>query len=184
MNEYKLRKDYHNISKSVIDKVANIIKDGDITDPKHKDTINEYMRAVDYNYCNILCEFISSLFNVDRAEVLSCDKRSDITHARWMYWNTLYYMFKKSYREIAIISSLEGETKDVSTVHKGIESLGYEMKTDILLKDKWNIIQQFVFIGKHPNAYDTPFSDIISKPINITVHKPKNVNVTIIDNND
>ena len=184
MNEYKLKKDYHNINKNIIDKVANIIKDGDITDPKHKDTINEYLKSVDYNYCNSLCEFIASLFNVDRADLLSCDKRSDITHARWMYWNTLYFMLRKNYREISTLSSIEGCRKDISTIGKGIETLNFEMKNDILLKSKWNIIQQFVFIGNHPNAYDTPFSDVISKPLNITVRKPKNVKVTIIDDND
>ena len=70
MNEYKLRKDYQNINKSIIDKIANIVENGSIANPKHKDAINEFMKTVDYDYCNSVCEFIASIFNVNRDDLL------------------------------------------------------------------------------------------------------------------
>lgn len=179
MNEYKMRKDYQNINKSIIDKISNIVQSGSIANPKHKEAINEFMKATDYDYCNSLCEYIASLFNVNRAEILSYDKRKDVTYARWSYWHTLYYSFRKSYREIAVMSSLEGEIKDISTIRKGIESLNYELKANDMLRKKLGMIKQLIYIGEHPNSYDTPFSDAISKDIHVMITRPKGVKIDI-----
>lgn len=184
MNEYKLRKDYQNINKSIIDKIANIVENGSIANPKHKDAINEFMKTVDYDYCNSVCEFIASIFNVNRADILSCDKRSDITHARWAYWHTLYFSFKRTYREIAIISSLEGELKDISTIRKGIDSLQSEINGNSLLKNKISMIKQLIYIGNHPDSYDTPFSDVVSKDIHVMIKKPKGISIDVIEDVD
>ena len=184
MNEYKLRKDYQNINKSILDKIATIVQSGSIANPKPKEAINEFMKKVDYDYCNSLCEFIASIFNVNRAEILSYDKRSDITHARWAYWYTLCYSFKRTYREIAIMSSLEGEIKDVSTIRKGIDSLQFEMKTNPMLRSKISTIKQLIYIGEHPNSYDTPFSDAINRDIHVMIKKPKGVSIDVIEDVD
>ena len=81
MNVEKLKKNYQGIDKNILEKVSEVIRKGEIGEEKNKSLIKKYLEEVNYDYCNNICEFICSLFHVDRSEVLSSDGRSDITHA-------------------------------------------------------------------------------------------------------
>lgn len=177
MNEKKLKSDYQNINKNIIDKVSNIIKNGDITNPIYKKDINELLRTIDYDYCNSIGEFVASICNVDRADILAKDKSTDIVHARCLWWYSLYFMLRKNYREISIISSIEDVEWSYEAVSAAITRIQSELQTDYVLQNKWDFIKKMIYIGKHQDAYDTPFSDTIGRKIKI--YKPKNIEIEI-----
>jgi len=177
MNERKLKSDYQNINKNVIDKVINIIKDGDITNPKYKDLINDCLNAVDYDYCNSIGDFVASICNVDRADMLSKDRSLNIVNARSLWWYALYFMLRKSYREISLISSMEDIEWTYDSIGHAINRIQNEFKSDSILRNKWDIIKKLIYIDKYPDSYDTPFSDFIGRKVRII--KPKNLEIEI-----
>lgn len=179
MNENKLKKDYHNINKNIIDKVANIIKEGDITDPKNKELIKEYLANTDYEYCNCIGEFVASIFGVDKCDILAKDKSIELVHARCLWWYALYFMLRKSYREISILVNLEDVTWNEKSICVSINRIQEELTNNIELQTKWDIIKKMIYIGEHKNAYDNPFS--MSMGYKIRVYKPKGVKIEVIE---
>jgi len=175
MNEYKLKGDYKNIKKNLLDKIEEIVADGDIYADENKDIINDFLQKVDYNHCNSVCEFIASLFNVDRADILTCDKHNGLVHARWMYWKTLKFIFLKTHREIAVLSSIEGHFVNAASINIGIKNLEEEMKMDYLLQQKWDIVKKLVYLGKDRK------DEMPKEDMNVKILKPKGVNIDIVD---
>lgn len=179
MNENKLKEDYQNIYKNTINKVANIIKEGDIKDPKNKDLIKEYLNNTDYEYCNCIGEFIASLFGIDRADMIVKDKSIEVVHARGLWWYALYFMMHKSDREISIMMELSDATWKETSICLCRNRIKDELKLDIDLRYKWDMIKKMIYIDKHPNAYDEPFSAPIGYKIKI--FKPKGIDVQIVE---
>ena len=181
MNELKLKKDYMNIPGKTISEIEKLIDNGTIYDATNKEKIKEILRSVDFNTINSIGDFISSIFGVDRADVLSSDKTVEITHARWMWWYSLYFMLHKSYRMIAIFTSLEHGKRDPSIIALGINKLQAEMKNNYDLRRKWDIIKKMIYLGMHPNDYDDPFADGYHPREKIKISKSKNVDIEIIN---
>lgn len=179
MNENKLKKDYQNINKNIIDKIAHIIKDGDITDEGNKEAIKEYLSTSDYNYCSCIGEYIASLFGVDKCDILSKDKSINLVHARSLWFNAMRFMLRKSYREIAVLISLEDVSWSEATIADAVRRIEDELKNNIDLQAKWDIIKKMIYIGKHPNAYNNPFS--APTGYKIKVFKPKNIEIEIVE---
>lgn len=182
MNESKLKKDFQNINKNIVDKVYNIAKDNDITNPEYEPLIKELMGSVDYDYANSLAEFIASLFGVDRCDMLTKSKSVNIVHARELWWNALYFLMGKNYKEIALITTLEDSTWRKVSIGIGINRVSVEMKNNYELQNKWDIIKKMVSVGKH----DSSCNDNTGEPIKykVKVYKPKNVNIEIVEENN
>ena len=179
MNESKLNKDYQNINKAIIDKVYNIINNGDITNPKYKPIIKELMESVDYNYANSIGEFVASLFGVDRCDMLSKDKTINIVHARSLWWNALYFIMGKSYKEISTISSLEDIVWNYNSVCESINRIGNEINNNYELQNKWDIIKKIIYIGKHEKSGDNNIGGSIKHKVKI--YKPKDVDIEVVN---
>ena len=183
MNVEKLKKNYQGIDKNILEKVSEVIRKGEIGEEKNKSLIKKYLEEVNYDYCNNICEFICSLFHVDRSEVLSSDGRSDITHARWMYWNALSFMLKLTYREISVLSSVDGAKVSLSAISLGIGCLQEDMRTNMLLRNKWYAVKQMIFVNDNPDRYEEPFSEPIGHPIShVHIVADKNVKFDIENN--
>jgi len=176
MNELKLKNNYKNIENDVINKVEEIIKKGNITDPKYKDIIKEYMNSVDFDYCNCIGDYVASLFGVDRSDMLSFDKRENVVRARWMWWLALHFIFKFSYRNIMIIVSIEGNVANKDVICRGISNIQEEMKSNSLLTNKWNIIKKMASADNHFASIE---ENKENKDIQISVYKKKNTNVKV-----
>lgn len=179
MNENKLKKDYQNINKKTVDYIANVIKSGDITDPKNKELINEYLKNTNYDYSNCIGEFIASLFNIDRCDMFAKDKSVTIVHARTMWWYAMYFMLHKSYREISIFSSLENIEWNENSVCRAVNRLQEEMKASFDLQYKWDIIKKMIYIDNHLLSYDNAFSAPVG--YKVKVFRPRGVEIEIIN---
>ena len=46
------------------------------------------------------------------------------------------------------------------------------------------MIKQLIYIGNHPDSYDTPFSDVVSKDIHVMIKKPKGISIDVIEDVD
>ena len=182
MNENKLKREMQNVSENIINKLQNVIKDGDITDPRYKGLINDFMNGVDYTYCNCLGEYISSLYGIDRADLLVKDKTVNVAYARAMWWMAMRFMLNKPFSEIAVITSLENIEWSTSSITQSVNRLGEEMRDkngSYELKYKWDLVKKLIIIGRKPNDYDAPFSSTYG--YKIRVMKPHNVNVEVVD---
>lgn len=182
MNENKLKREFSNVSENIIDKLQRVIKDGDITDPKHKSLINEFLNGADYTYCNCLGEYISSLFGIDRADLLAKDKTVNVTYARAMWWLAMRQMLNKQYSQIALMSSFENVEWDTNTVIQVVNRLYKEIGNkngSYELKYKWDLVKKLIIIGRKPNEYDAPFSSTYG--YKIRVMKPRDINVEVVD---
>lgn len=179
MNESKLKRDYHNINNKVINNIANIIKNGDITDEANKEAINEYLRNTDYDYCNCIGEYIASLFGVDRCDMFSKDKSVTLVHARTLWFLAMRFMMHKSYREIAIMVSLEDVSWAEQSIIEAVRRIQDELKVNMDLQYKWDIIKKMIYLSFQPLSYDNPFSDTIG--YKVRVFKPRNVEVEVVE---
>ena len=88
MNESKLRENYKNIQNNTFKEITKILKNNN------------------YDVYNNLSDFIASIFNVDRSDMLSKSLDRDICRARWMLWAALYNFYEKTYEEIAAMTGL------------------------------------------------------------------------------
>jgi chromosomal replication initiation ATPase DnaA len=181
MNEIKLKKDYMNIKEKTLSDIEKLIDNQSLYSEKNKEKLKEVLREVDFNTINTIGDFISSIFGVDRADMLSSDKTTEITHARWMWWLAMYFMLHKSYRMIAILTSLENGNRNPSIIANGVCKLQEEMKVNSDLRRKWEIIRQMIYLGKHPDNYHDPFSEGYRPKEKIKISKPKNIEIEIID---
>jgi len=180
MNEIKMRKDYRDLGERTISDIERVIENGEIYSPKNKAKLKDILQKMDFNSANAIGEFTASIFGVDRADLLSSDRTMEVTYARWMYWYALYFMCRKSYRMIAILTSLETNGHKPDAICSGITKLQTEMKVNNSLQQKWDVIKKMIYIGRHPDAYDNPFSDPM--PIqHVKVIKPKNVEIEIVE---
>lgn len=182
MNEEKLKREFANVNRNIIDKLQNVIKDGDITNPKYKGLINEFMNSVDYTYCNCIGEYIASLFGIDRCDMLAKDKTINVTYARNMWWLAMRYMLRKSFGEIALISSFESIEWDESTINHSVSKINKEIEDNFELRYKWDMVKKLIAIGKNGNAYDNPFS--AKYGYKIRVMRPKNVEVEVVEDKE
>ena len=163
MNESKLRENYKNIQNNTFKEITKILKNNN------------------YDVYNNLSDFIASIFNVDRSDMLSKSLDRDICRARWMLWSALYNFYEKTYEEIAKLASYEDNTTTGSGVLQGIKKLNEEMQNSINLKDKWFQVRQLITLGRSPHTYSNDFSKTMGyKPQRIKVCVPKDVEVDIV----
>ena len=163
MNESKLRENYKNIQNNTFKEITKILKNNN------------------YDVYNNLSDFIASIFNVDRSDMLSKSLDRDICRARWMLWSALYNFYEKTYEEIAKLASYEDNTTTGSGVLQGIKKLNEEMQNSINLKDKWFQVRQLITLGRSPHNYSNDLSKTMGyKPQRIKVCVPKDVEVDIV----
>lgn len=172
MNESKLKQDYRNINKKCIEEIEKL---KDSSEQICNESIKEYLKDIEYNYYNNLCDFIASIFNVDRADIISSDKRMNVVRARWMFWMALKFLLKKTNQEISSLTDLEGKFFNASSISFGINNIQSEMKNDFLLAGKWEVIKKMILPPKEIKDEDS------KEEMTIKIIKPKGVILDIIE---
>jgi len=177
MDETKLKRDYADNPKWVIAQMSRIVENGGLADEGNRGTIMKFLQDVDYDNANAIGEFVASIFGIDRAGLLGKNKTVENIYARDMWWMALYYLLKKSYREIWIMSNFETEIDGRDRISKGIEKLKDDMKTNFDLCNKWDIISEMVRLGKHPGDYENGFSAPVGREVRVIA--PQNIKISV-----
>lgn len=126
MNETKLKKDFIYIR-------DNTIKE-----------INDILEGYVYDWRIFISSFISSIFGIDEADLLSKDKSILTSRARWMYWYCLYMYCGEGYESISKMDSIDGASFTPSTVANGIFRIKLIIDKDPFYNEKWHIIKSII----------------------------------------
>lgn len=106
--------------------------------------INDILKRHDYDWFISISYFISSLFSVDGADLLSKDKSSPVVYARWMFWYALYNFCGKNYKSIADFCTVDGVSFKVPTIMEGIQKIKTMIDTEPFFHEKWYIIKSII----------------------------------------
>ena len=162
MNEQKLKKSFSDIKSNILYEVSKVLRNSN------------------YEVYDNLGDFISALFNVDRADMMSKDLDREVCRARWMWWLALYTYYDKSYENIASLSSFEDSKVTVDSVGYGINKIQEEMKNSVNLRDKWFQVKSLITLGKSPNNYSNKSTDVLGYKPKVKISISKDVDLELI----
>lgn len=108
----------------------------------------DILRKYDMNWEISLSYFVASLFDVDRADMLSKDRSKDIVYARWFYWYVLREVCKKDYETIAQEVSIDDAIFVTSSIYQGISNMQELISSNSFYRDKWMIVKSMVSLKK------------------------------------
>jgi len=154
VDEEKIKSDLSTIEKDTIENVCNLLRQ------QNKAT---YMYLADY---------VASVCDVDKDEMLSDTKHLCNSHARWLYWYAYRYMTKESYDAIA----KKGESYrrfTESCVGICVAKMSMMIEQEAIWKKRWAIIKRVVkvILG---NMCEEPYDEQI---LTLKVIAPKGVKV-------
>ncbi|HSQ89378.1 hypothetical protein [Romboutsia sp.] len=159
MNEQKLKKNFNNIKNDTLQEVCMILRNSN------------------FDVYNNLADFISALFNVEKADMLSKDLDRENCRARWMWWLTLYTYYDKSYENIANLSSYDDSKVEVGSVGYGVNKIQEEMQNSVNLRDKWFQVKTLINSGRNLNNYSNKSVDAIRPKVKISVSKDVDLDI-------
>jgi len=143
--------------------------------------IERILKNYDYDTADAIYCFISSIFNVDSADMLSKDRTVSNVEPRWLWWYALYFMCHKTYKEIAELTAINGNEWETSSIKDGISAIQQRIDTDAYLRQKWVSVKKLIYLKYNPNNYTNNFSDPRGYTERLKIYKSKNVKVEIIE---
>lgn len=146
--------------------------------------IEKILKNYDYETFDAIGCFISSIFHIDSADMLSKDRTISNVEPRWLWWYALYFMCHKTYKEIADLTAIGGNEWETSSIKDGINSIQQRIDTDAYLRGKWVEIKRMIYLKYNPNNYTNNFSDPRGYTERLKIYKSKNVEVEILDLKD
>jgi len=137
MDEKKISNDFMNLENKSFKQIEAILKN------------------YDYDNFDAICCFVSSIFGVNRADMLSKNKNGELTDARYMFWYALNYMTHKTYGDIAKCCVIDGGNVQPCTVSAGITAIREKIDKNPYLCGKWLMIKKMIHLKEKPNDYTT-----------------------------
>ena len=129
INEEKIKEDWTRLDNDTVEEVKRLLKG-------HEQNIQEY-----------LIDFIASLCDVDKNEMMTSTSKAKYVHARWLLWYTLRYM-GESFSKIAQITGRYGRSYVDNGIANSVTKMGGMIVCITVWSKRWDVIKRVLDLRK------------------------------------
>lgn len=106
--------------------------------------IEYVLQKYDYDLQDSLASFVASICEVDYADMLSQNTKSNVSLARWLYWYALRFMTNESYEQIAERTAFDGYKYTKDAIRKAVEKMGSIINTERKWQNRWVLVRKMI----------------------------------------
>lgn len=135
--------------------------------------VEDFVRHIDFNIQEHLADFIANLCGVPTKEMLTSREKHHFVYARWLYWHSVHFINKESFRKMAANTEQTGMKFTADAIAKGCAKIGGMIARERMWGHRWETIKRAVSVK------NKEFEKRLTEPPKITVIVPKGIKVEI-----
>lgn len=159
------------------------MKDNDSIKQEWKDLRNKSFREIegvlrkyDYNSLTMLSSFVSSICDVETADLLTSSANIYISQCRALFWYAYRYMTQDSYERISNKTAIDGCRFSPDTVRKACEKMADLINVDPQWKGRWINVKRFIRLKEDPLSYQVPDNvSVMPQKYKLMLHVPREI---------